>query len=144
MRRKRMGPLRGVRGFYNDLIEDPSKVKIDKMKAAEIYNFLQKCQIDFNRLDSIQYLAFLQAYLAAAIEASGSMWFVKELFDHAMKPTATAKDIIKDVAKDFLKRYCHIQIKGEAPPIYENVVTGICYNCSSYFDEIRNAVPLDL
>jgi hypothetical protein len=61
-----------------------------------------------------------------------------------MEPTATAKGIIKDVAKDFLKRYYHIQIKGEAPAIYQNVVNGICYSVSTNFDEIRNAVPLTL
>jgi hypothetical protein len=137
-----MAGLKNVEEVFNNLVKHPDDVVTTPLEAAEIWTLFKGYPIDSGRLDRLDYRAFLQAALIAAIDASGPIGFVESLWKAAVKPNATVKSIIKKLLKDSLKRYYRNHIKGEAPPIYQMAISAIIYECSFYFDAINQGLDL--
>ncbi len=72
------------------------------------------------------------------------MSFIKVLWQSSVSPSATAKKVIKDVAKDFVKRWYNANIKGEDPPLYKSQISAIAYGYRTNFDEINNGVDVTI
>jgi len=137
-------PLTNTEEKYNQLLKQPDDVIIDASRAAviwKLFNFKGKL-MDSASLQRFEYRAFLQAAMMAAIDGSNIMGWVQTLFESSYKPDAAAKDIIKDLVKDRLKKYYKTRIKGEEPPIYNMVLGAITYQCSTYFDSISQGMDI--
>lgn len=137
-----MAGLKNVEMVFNDLVKHPDDVVTTPLEAAEIWKLFKGFPINSGRLDRLEYRAFLQAALMAAIDGSGAIGFVQSLWQAAIKPSATVKSIVRKLLKDSLKRYYRHHIKGDAPSIYEMEVKAIIFQCSFYFDAINQGVDL--
>ena len=69
------------------------------------------------------------------------MGWIQTLWESAMKPDATATDLIKDLVKFGLKKYYHHAV-GHKPDLYNAVIKAIAYQCGFYFDAIANGIDL--
>jgi hypothetical protein len=129
--------LKNAEQVFNELVKNPDDVTVTGLEAAEIWRLFRKYPINPASLERLEYRAFLQAALIAAIDGSAAKAWIQSIFMSAMKPNASVKSIIKKIVKDALKRYYRTQIKGENPPIYESVVVDIAWQCKFYFDSIN-------
>lgn len=77
--------------------------------------------------------SFAQALLLEAIDASEDMSWIEALFRSAMKLRPDVKDILKSMAKQFVKTWFKHATKGdlEDPTIYEAVKSSLTRNWRS-------------
>lgn len=137
-----MTPLKNAEAYFNNLAVNPDRVVVNALEAAEIWKIFKEYPINSAGLERFEYRAFLQAAVSTAVEAGSAMGWIESIFKSAYKPNASAKSIIKKIAKDVLKRYYRIKIKGEDPPIYKNTVNTIAWQCKFYFDSINQGLDI--
>jgi len=134
--------LKNAEEVYKELIKNKEDVVVSALEAGEIWMLFRKYPINSANLERLEYRAFLQAALMAAIDGSSAMAWVQSLFEAACKPNASAKSIIQKVLKDALKRYYKTTIKGEQPPIYQATLNAIAFGCRPYFDSISQGADI--
>jgi hypothetical protein len=134
--------LKNTEEVFNELLKHPDDVVISPLEAAAIWKLFKGFPIDSGTLDRLEYRAFLQAALMAAIDGSSALAWVQSLWESAIKPDATAASVIKAVLKGALQRYYRHSIKGEAPPIYNMTLGAIAYQCDFYFKAISAGMDL--
>lgn len=137
-----MAGVKNVEQVFNELVKHPDDVVTTPLEAAEIWKLFKGFPINSGTLDRLEYRAFLQAALIAAIDGSGPIGFIESLWKASIKPNATVKSIVRKLVKDTLKKYYRNHIKGEDPPIYQMEINAITYQCSFYFDAINQGVDL--
>lgn len=82
--------------------------------------------------------SFAQALLLEAIDASEAMGFIESIFSSAMKLKPDVKDILKSMAKYYVKTWFRKATKGELedPKIYQSIKNSLTRNWRSAW-EIR-------
>ena len=125
---------------FNQLMKNPSDIVITSGEAAEIWKVFRKHPIRQSTLEKLDYRAFLQAAMIAALDGSAAMGFIKALFTSAYKPNATVKKIIKKLLKEALKQY--FKRKNGNEDLYMNVISAIAYHDKFYFDSINQGAEI--
>jgi hypothetical protein len=134
--------LKNTEQVYEHLIKNKEDVVVSAQEAGEIWMLFRKYPANSANLERIEYRAFLQAALMAAIDGSGAMAWVQSIFEAAYKPNASAKSIIRKLLKDALRRYYKTTIKGDQPPIYQATLSAIAFGCRPYFDSISQGADI--
>jgi hypothetical protein len=102
--------LRTVDEIYGELMADPGRrVVIDAEEAAAIWMLFRRYPKPPNELERLDYRAFLQAALMAAIDASAAMGYIEVIFRSTLgKPAFDAKSfrkLLEKLGKGLLKQY---------------------------------------